>query len=112
MVAWTGLGCLGFIFIFAAFIGVYEMYGSYYTFGAKAWVVILASVPCYLVGRLLNRNAPRKFLDLPWSEIDPQTKQPVHHHAAGHTLAFVRLEYAGVFAVVILVVMWLEKVFR
>jgi hypothetical protein len=112
MVAWTGLGFLGFIFIFAAFIGVHEMYGSYYLFSAKAWVVILASVPCYVVGRLLNRDVPRKFLDFPRSEIDPQTKQPIHHHATGHTLAFVRLEYAGVFAILILIVMRLEKVFR
>ncbi len=112
MVAWTGLGCLGFLFIFAAFIGVYEVFGSYYTLGAKAWVVVLASVPCYLVGRFLNRNAPRKFFDLPWSEIDPQTKKPIHHPTTGHTLAFIRLEYAGVLAVVVLLVMWLEKAFR
>lgn len=116
MLAWTGQGWLGFLIVFGAIIGVESAFegGRSHGYLPQVLTFLAAAVPCWLLGRLLNRDAPRKFFDLPHSEIDPETKEPRHYGSSGHTLAFVRLEYAGLFVIVYYFAVWLGrlKLFR
>lgn len=106
MVIWTGHGWIGFVFIVGSLIAGNELtdslLGNGY-FETHLWPVFVAllvcSTLCWLVGRPMNKNLPRRIFDPPRRVKDPTTGKSQTVGATGHTLAFVRLEYAGLIAV-------------
>ena len=102
MVIWTGRGWLGFLFIVGCLIGgdwlTDGLLGEGY-FAGHVWpkLAILAACSglCWVTGRALNRGLPSKVFDIP-GEGAGNVRDPFA--SAGHTLAFVRLEYAGLIA--------------
>jgi hypothetical protein len=105
MVIWTGHGWIGFVFITGCLIGGNQLIdyflGDTY-FEGHVWpkfaALFVCALLCWLAGRPLNRNLPRQVFDLPRRVKDPKTGIPQTVGATGHTLAFVRLEYAGLVA--------------
>jgi hypothetical protein len=101
MVTWTGQGWVGVPLIGAAF------WGSYQVFGKDRWhaplpalVTILVSVAvCYLAGRWLNQDLPKKL-------VVEQSDEPT---MKAHTLVFIPLEYAGIFSVLFFIMTWLDQ---
>jgi hypothetical protein len=105
MVIWTGYGWIGFVFIVGSLIGGEQLIdnalGDGYFEGhlwPKAAALIVCSALCWAVGRPLNRNLPKRIFDVPRRVNDPATGTLQTVGATGHTLAFVRLEYAGLVA--------------
>jgi hypothetical protein len=99
MLIWSGHGWVGYLFMFAAFAV------GHYAFGDKEmWrplpsllLILGSSIGCYLAGRWLNRGLPRKFLD-----------RNDNGSSVGHTVGFIRLEYAGGFTLLVFAIFWLE----
>jgi hypothetical protein len=116
VVVWTGRGWIGFIFIVGCLIGggllVDSVYGDGY-FETYLWpkmaALFVCFALCWIVGRPLNRNLPTRIFDPPRRVTDPVTGTTQTVGANGHTLAFVRLEYAGLIAVPLYLFIALEE---
>jgi hypothetical protein len=116
MVVWTGRGWIGFVFIVGCLIGGNQLIdyvlGDRY-FEDHIWpklaALLVCFVLCWIVGRPLNRNLPARIFDVPRRVKDPVTATPQIEGATSHTLAFVRLEYAGLVAVPLYLFIALEQ---
>ncbi len=99
MVVWTSRGWVGFLYILGCLIGGMFLTDSLLgegTWESNVWpkfaALLVCSALCWVTGRPLNRGLPPRVLAVPsklGSWADP---------SLGHTLAFVRLEYAGLVA--------------
>lgn len=105
MVIWTGYGWIGFVFKVGSLIGGDQLVNNIFgdgTFEGHLWpkvaALLVCSALCWIVGRALNRNLPRRILDVPQRVKDPTTGAWRAVATAGHTLAVVRLEYPGLVA--------------
>lgn len=104
MMTYTGRGGLaGALIIFQAmgFGLVAGLQGSDTPLGdhTLAWIVVslLNAGICYLVGRRVNRGLRPRFFD--------HFRENGRDYAEGHTFLHVRLEYAGVITIPVLLVM-------
>jgi hypothetical protein len=86
MFVWTGHGWLGLLFCGLACWAGHALFGKegmWHPLPALA-MIVASSLACYVAGRWLNRGLPHAFVD---RNPDGSSK--------GHTLGFIRLEYAG-----------------
>ena len=106
MVIWTRQGWIGFIFIVGCLLGgqwFFDWLLGEGTFEHHVWpklaVLTACSILCWTVGRMLNRDLPGRVFEVPARNGTPPGNDPLSRGIRGHTLAFIRLEYAGIVAV-------------
>ena len=104
MVIWTGKGWIGFIVIVGCLLGGQQLFDWLLGEGSferhlwpKLAALLVCLILCWTLGRWLNRDLPRRVFEGPARNAPPGT-DPLSHGVEGHTLAFVRLEYAGIVA--------------
>lgn len=105
MVIWTRQGWIGFIFMVGCLLGGNQFFNWLLGEGSferhlwpKLASLIACSILCWTAGRWLNRDLPRRVFEVPARKGTPPGADPLSFGTKGHTLAFVRLEYAGIVA--------------
>ena len=113
---WTGHGWLGAFVLAASIIAPKEVMEHRFGAGAflDSWTAQAACVAvsvagCWVIGRLLNRGLPTRVIDTPRTVLDPGSGAPIYQPPTGHTVAFLRVEYAGWLQVAVLLLMHLER---
>ena len=104
MVIWTRQGWIGFVVIVGCLLGggwFFDWLLGEGSFEGHLWpklaALIVCSMLCWTLGRWLNRDLPRRVFEAP-ARNAPRGTDPLSHGVEGHTLAFIRLEYAGMVA--------------
>lgn len=100
MLIWSGHGWLGALFMGLAFWLGHELFGDQEMWRPLPSLLLIlgSTLACYGAGRLLNRSLPRKIVD-----------RNADGTSVGHTLAFIRLEYAGALTLLVFAIFWLER---
>lgn len=100
MLIWSGHGWLGAAIMGLAFWIGHAVFGDEAMWRPLPSLLLISgsALACYGAGRVLNRGLPPKVFD----RNDDGT-------SSGHTLAFIRLEYAGALTVFVFVLFWLDR---
>ncbi|MEY4580611.1 MAG: hypothetical protein RL701_5314 [Pseudomonadota bacterium] len=114
MIMFTGQGWIAAVVICGALLSVKaaaETRGgpeAFFEPKTQLLLIALCVLPCFAIGRLLNRGLPPKVWDAPRLDWDDQTRTVNKTPALGHTLAFIRVEHAGWLILFVLALFWLD----
>jgi hypothetical protein len=102
---WTGHGWIGFAWaalclIFTPDALDWLIPGREQDRGLEIFIAfIVTALGCLIAGRMLNRDLPTRIVDLPQKRVDPATGEQLPIAASqGHTVFFIRLEFAFLIA--------------